>query len=84
MKSDTTQCLFETWQPKPIEIPVGSMLVKEGKNLPRSITEDVGAFSLHPTYSKKQFRRIHRIRMHYSQREWNRKTAKFLAKEGLR
>lgn len=81
MKTKLTQCLFETWQPKPTEIPVGSMLVKEGKNLPRSTTEDVGGFSLHPTYSKKQFRRIHRISMHSSQREWNKKATRLPAKE---
>jgi hypothetical protein len=81
MKLTTTQCLSETWQPTPTEIPVGSLLVKEGETLPRSVTEDVGGFSLHPTYSKKQCRRIHRIRIHSSQREWNRKTAKFFAKE---
>jgi len=42
------------------EIPVGRMLVKEGKNLPNSVTEDVGGFSLMPRYSSKQMRAIHR------------------------
>jgi len=42
------------------EIPVGRMLVKEGKNLPNSVTEDVGGFSLMPRYSAKQMRAIHR------------------------
>ncbi len=36
---------------------------EEGKNLPASISEDVGSFSLHPTYSKKQMRRIHRLKI---------------------
>lgn len=81
MKTKLTQCLSEALRPKQAEIPAGSMLVKEGKNLPRSATEDVGGFSLHPTYSKKQFRRIHRIRIRASQREWNKKTARLLAKE---
>lgn len=81
MKLTATQCLFETWQPEPTEIPVSSVLVKEGKNLPKSVTEDVGGFSLHPTYSKNQFRRIHRIRMSASQRELHRKAAKFFVLE---
>jgi len=34
---------------------------KEGEHLAYSIEEDVGSFSLHPTYSKKQLRRIHRL-----------------------
>jgi len=36
------------------------MLVKEGKNLPNSVTEDIGGFSLMPNYSAKQLRGIHR------------------------
>ena len=42
------------------EIPVGRILVKEGKNLPNSTTEDVGGISLRPIYSAKQLRSIHR------------------------
>jgi len=36
---------------------------EEGKNLPASISEDVGSFSLHPAYSKRQLRRINRLKV---------------------
>jgi len=42
------------------EIPVGRILVKEGKNLPNSVTEDIGGFSLMPKYTVKQLRGMHR------------------------
>ncbi len=58
MKTRTIQSLSETWQPEPAEIPAWKMLVKEGKNLPNSVTEDIGGFSLMPRYSVKQLRRI--------------------------
>jgi len=58
---------FETrqqlaWEPDPTNNPVGRLPVKEGTNLPNSVTEDVGGFSLSPTYSAKQLRTIHRRR----------------------
>lgn len=58
MKARITQCLLETRLPEPTEIPVWQTLVKEGKNLPNSVTEDVNGFSLMPYYSAKQLRRI--------------------------
>jgi hypothetical protein len=36
--------------------------VKDGENLPNSVTEDVGGFSLCPHYTEKQLRRINRIK----------------------
>lgn len=57
------------WQPKPEENPVGIQLVKEGKNLPNSVTEDISGFSLCPSYSAKQQRRIHRISVNESERK---------------
>ena len=62
MNYKSQQCLvIETGKHSPVEIPVGSYLVKEGKNLPNSVTEDIGGFSLCPSYSPKQQRRIHRM-----------------------
>lgn len=60
MKTRTIQSLSETWQPEPAEIPAWKTLVKEGYNLPNSVTEDIGGFSLMPHYSIKQLRRIDR------------------------
>lgn len=41
------------------QIPIGRYgVVADGVNLPSSITEDVRGFSLHPSYSAKQLRRI--------------------------
>ncbi len=76
MKTTTIQSLCETWQPEPVEIPVGKTLVKEGKNLANSVTEDIGGFSLMPTYSAKQLRRMDR-----KQRYKNRSLAKSAKKE---
>ena len=58
MSNITTQCLLETWQPKPNKSLVGEIPVQEGKTLPNSITEDIGGFSLTPAYSIKQLRCI--------------------------
>ena len=63
MKTKLTQCLVETWEPNPEKIQVGRTPVKEGKSLPNSETEDIGGFSLAPSYSAKQLRRIDRIRI---------------------
>jgi len=54
-------CDQVAWLPEPAEIPVGDIPVKEGKNLPNSIEEDVRNFSLAPTYSSKQLRHIKRL-----------------------
>ena len=63
MKYKLRQCLeIETRKHSPVESPVGRIPVKEGTNLPGSMTEDVGGFSLCPTYSDKELRRIGRIR----------------------
>jgi len=50
------------------ENPVGRAPVKEGRNLPNSVTEDVGGFSLYSTYSEKQLRRIERLRRSNAER----------------
>jgi len=64
MKTRTIQSLSETWQPEPAEIPAWKTLVKEGRNLPNSLTEDIGGFSLMPRYSVEQLRRIDRKQKH--------------------
>lgn len=57
------------WEPYPQKIQVGKFLVKlDGKNLPNSVTEDIGGYVLCPKYSKKQLRkieRLHRTRNNY-------------------
>jgi hypothetical protein len=51
------------WEPHPRQLQVGSYLAKiDGKKLPNSVTEDVGGFSLCPSYSVRQLRRIDRLR----------------------
>jgi len=64
MKARQIQSLYGIRQPKPAEIPAWKMLVKEGSNLPNSITEDIGGFSLMPRYSVKQLRRMDRKQKH--------------------
>jgi hypothetical protein len=50
------------WEPYPQKIQVGKFLVKlDGKNLPNSVTEDIGGFPLCPKYSKQQLRKIDRL-----------------------
>ena len=61
------QCLLETWQPKPTKTLVRKFPVKEGKNLPNSVTEDVVGMSLMPHYSTKQLRKIGRKQRKYSE-----------------
>jgi len=51
------------------ETPVGRELVEEGKNLPNSVTEDVGGFSLMPSYSTKQLRGMSRRKVTHSKKE---------------
>ena len=61
MIKQKTLCVVEdTWKPSPTENLVGRIPVKEGKNLPNSVTEDIGGFSLMPRYSARQMRAIHR------------------------
>ena len=77
MQSTLYQSLIqETRQPTSEENLVGRSPVKEGTNLPACIEEDVGSFSLSPSYSGKQLRTIHRLEMKNSKKEWRRKTAK--------
>jgi len=59
-----------------VEIPY-----KEGKNLPNSISEDIGSFSLHPSYSRRQLRRMNRLKMKYSKKESRRNVPKILQME---
>jgi hypothetical protein len=59
-KQSVCQCHQKlAWeQPYPVTNQVGTNLIKDDANLPNSITEDIGAFSLAPLYSSKQLRRI--------------------------
>ena len=67
MKNTNTQRLFEIWQPTPTKTLVRKFPVKEGKNLPNSVTEDVVGMSLMPHYSTKQLRKIGRKQRKYSE-----------------
>jgi hypothetical protein len=50
------------WEPSPEINWIDKVYpVKDGINLPNSIEEDVGGFSLCPHYSKKQLRKINRV-----------------------
>lgn len=73
MKSNSNICQLLAWEPLPIK-KSGSEFTsrKEGKTLPNSVTEDVGGFSLMPTYSKKQLRGMNR-RLSASQRTKSKK-----------
>ena len=68
MKVRTTQRLLEVSQSKAVETPVMETLVKEGRTLPNSVTEDIGGFSLAPSYSAKELRRINK-RLKYNNRQ---------------
>jgi len=67
MKNTNTQRLSEIWQPTPTKTLVRKFPVKEGKNLPNSVTEDVIGMSLMPHYSTKQLRKIGRKQRKYSE-----------------
>jgi len=68
MKSSLKQCLVVEVQKLSLEeSPVGSIPVKEGRNLPNSVTEDVGGFSLMPSYSVQQLREISRRHKKFGQ-----------------
>jgi hypothetical protein len=54
---------YLAWEPYPEKRQIGRYLAKEGVNLPNSLTEDIGGFSLCPTYSDKQLRRIARLKI---------------------
>ncbi|MGC2574619.1 MAG: hypothetical protein WA364_24160 [Candidatus Nitrosopolaris sp.] len=50
------------WEPFPVRNPVErGYPVKDGVNLPNSLTEDIGGFSLCPMYSNMQLRKIRRL-----------------------
>lgn len=66
MKTIATICQELAWEPNPEKNPDGGYPVKEGTNLPNSVTEDVGGFSLAPMYSAKQLRTIERFRIRES------------------
>ena len=63
-----TRLLLETLLPEREKKSDVGFPYEEGKHLPNSIEEDVGSFSLHPTYSKKQLRKIHRMKMNAIQK----------------
>jgi len=63
MVEQLLQCFQEASEPQLEKKSDEGNPYEEGKNLPASISEDVGSFSLHPTYSKKQLRRTHRLKM---------------------
>jgi len=67
MEKIQTQCLLETWQPKPTKKLVRGTPVKEGKTLPNSVTEDVMGMALMPHYSTRQLRKINRQQRKYSE-----------------
>jgi len=61
MKTKTTQCERFAWELLPNK-ESGSKVTgrKEGQNLANSVTEDIGGFSLMPSYSAKQLRSMKR------------------------
>jgi len=50
-------------QSEDVKNPVLKVLVKEGRNLPNSVTENIGGFSLAPTYSPKKLNTIRRRKL---------------------
>jgi hypothetical protein len=67
MSNITTQCLLETWQPKPNKSLVGEIPVQEGKILTSSVAEDVMGMSLMSQYSTRQLRKISKNQQKYSE-----------------
>ena len=59
MKTKTTQCERFAWELLPNK-ESGSKVTgrKEGQNLANSVTEDIGGFSLIPSYSARQLRTL--------------------------
>jgi hypothetical protein len=65
MVQKTITCERFAWELLPNK-KSGSMVLagrKEGQNLANSVTEDIGGFSLRPSYSAKQLRSIKRRAM---------------------
>ena len=75
MKAKTIQRLLEVSQSEAVNTPVMGILVKEGLTLPNSITEDIGGFSLAPSYSAKQLGQINR-RLKYKNRQLSKSAKK--------
>jgi hypothetical protein len=67
IKALSIQGRIGRWEPSPQKIQVGRYLVADGKNLPKSVTEDIGGFCLAPKYSSKQLRRITRLQKRHLQ-----------------
>jgi hypothetical protein len=67
MTKTQTQCHLETWQPEPTKTLVSEIPMKEGKNLPNSVTEDVIGIGLMPKYSNKQLRKLNKAQRKYSE-----------------
>jgi len=64
MKRTNKSCqAYLAWEPNPVKNQVGRYLVRNGANLPNSVTEDIRGFSLCPQYSNKQLRRIEKLNM---------------------
>ena len=69
MKAQTKNCQKMTWKPLSRKESGGKIDgKKEGFHLPNSVTEDVGGFSLQPSYSGKQLRSMGRRQK--SKAEW--------------
>jgi hypothetical protein len=65
MKAQTIQCERFAWELLPNKKSGSKVLAgrKEGQNLANSVTEDIGGFSLRPSYSARQLRSIKRRAM---------------------
>ena len=82
MKTKTIQRLLEVSQSKAVNTPVMGTLVKEGQTLPNSVTEDIAGFSLAPSYSRTQLRRINNClkNKERQERKWSQKQLGVIAK----
>ena len=82
MKTKTVYRLLEVSQSKAANTPVMGTLVKEGQTLPNSVTEDIAGFSLAPSYSRTQLRRINNClkNKERQERKWSQKQLGVIAK----
>jgi hypothetical protein len=62
LMDSTRLCQTLAREPSPATNPVGKYPVKEGANLPSSITEDILGFSISREYTPRQLRRINRLK----------------------
>ena len=81
MKVQYQQCFQEAKEPSLAKKSEGRNPYEEGKNLPNSVSEDIGSFSLHPSYSREQLRRMNRLKMKLSKKEARRNLHKSLRME---